>query len=118
MDASAATKMRTFDAVLAQAVAYSEAVYFARADVFADMCHDQFSMTLVNDDGTTQHWDKAAYLERVSGRTAFSGDASYEILGVDVAATAWRVCIFGWMFPQPATKITLGSSSRMDHGNC
>ncbi|MCR9107602.1 nuclear transport factor 2 family protein [Marivita sp. XM-24bin2] len=85
MDASAVTEMRTFDAISAQAVAYSEAVYYAREDVFADMCHDQFSMTLVNDDGTTRHWDKAAYLARVSGRTPFSGDASYEILGIDVS---------------------------------
>ena len=85
MDGSTVNTKQAFDAVCAQAVAYSEAVYYARADVFADMCHDQFSMTLVNDDGTTQHWDKTAYLERVSGRTAFSGDASYEILGVDVS---------------------------------
>jgi hypothetical protein len=70
--------------VAAQAVAYGEAVYFARADVFEDMCHDKFQMTLVEPDGTT-FWDKAAYLERVRGRTAFSGAASYGIYSVDVA---------------------------------
>jgi len=77
--------MSVFDAVHAQAVAYSEAVYFARADVFESMCHDHFNMTLVNNDGTTQHWDKASYLERVRGRSAFPGDASYKVLSVDIA---------------------------------
>ncbi|OAN75865.1 hypothetical protein A8B78_15605 [Jannaschia sp. EhC01] len=70
--------------VMAQAVVYAEAVYFARADVFEDMCHDKFQMTLVEPDGTT-FWDKAAYLERVRGRAPFAGAASYGINSVDVA---------------------------------
>jgi len=74
-----------FDAVYARAIAYCEAVYFARADVFEDLCHDHFSMTLVNEDGTTQHWDKSSYLDRVRGRSAFPGQASYKILNVDLA---------------------------------
>ena len=70
--------------VLEVAKAYGEAVYYARADVFEDMCHERFQMTLVEDDGAT-FWDKAAYLERVRGRQAFEGEASYEVLGLDVA---------------------------------
>ncbi|WP_224814038.1 nuclear transport factor 2 family protein [Hasllibacter sp. MH4015] len=64
--------------------AYGEAVYYARADVFEDMCHDRFQMTLVEPEGST-FWDKAAYLDRVRGRSAFDGAASYGITSVDVA---------------------------------
>ncbi len=70
--------------VLAQVEAYGEAVYYARAEVFETLCHDNFQMTLVEPDGTT-FWDKAAYLERVRGRDAFPGEASYGIISVDVA---------------------------------
>ena len=70
--------------VLAAAKAYSEAVYFARADVFADLCHERFQMTMIGD-GEETFWDKAAYLERVRGRSAFRGDASYGIFSVDVS---------------------------------
>jgi hypothetical protein len=73
-----------FEQVMAQAVAYGEAVYYARADVFETMCHDQFQMTLIGPDGA-RFWDKASYLERVRGRQPFDGAASYEILDVDVA---------------------------------
>jgi hypothetical protein len=72
------------DAVRAQVAAYGEAVYYARAEVFEDMCHDRFQMTLIDENGAT-FWDKPAYLERVRGRTAFPGEASFEILSVDVA---------------------------------
>ena len=75
---------RAYSEVLEVARAYGEAVYYARADVFEDMCHDRFQMTLIEDDGET-FWDKASYLERVRGRQAFDGDASYEVLGADVA---------------------------------
>ena len=71
-------------AVRALAEAYGEAVYFARAEVFVEMCHERFQMTLIEKDDAT-FWDKPAYLERVRGRTAFPGEASYEILSIDVA---------------------------------
>jgi len=73
-----------YDEVMAQAVAYGEAVYFARAEVFEDLCHDRFQMTMI-EDGKATFWDKAAYLERVRGRTPAKGDASFDVLGVDVA---------------------------------
>ena len=79
-----------YDAVLAQAKAYGEAVYYAHADVFEAMCHDRFQMTLVEGDDAT-FWDKAAYLERVRGRMPFDGDPSYEVLSVDVAGPIARV---------------------------
>ena len=66
------------------AVRYCEAVYFAQAEVFEDMCHDRFQMTLV-EDGKATFWDKASYLERVRGRTPFEPPAGYEILSIDVA---------------------------------
>ncbi|MEM7632856.1 MAG: nuclear transport factor 2 family protein [Pseudomonadota bacterium] len=66
------------------AVAYSEAVYYARADVFEDLCHDNFQMTHITADGAT-FWDKAAYLDRVRGRDAFPGAPAYEILSMDQA---------------------------------
>ncbi len=72
------------DQVRALVDAYGDAVYFARADVFEDMCHDNFQMTLVEPDGTT-FWDKASYLERVRGRHPFEGEASYGIYSIDVA---------------------------------
>ncbi len=75
---------QSYAEVLDAAHAYGEAVYYARADVFEVMCHDNFQMTLIEDDGAT-FWDKASYLERVRGRQAFEGEASYDILGVDVA---------------------------------
>jgi methylaspartate ammonia-lyase len=70
--------------VMAQAEAYAEAVYFARAEVFETMCHDRFQMTLIGEDGAT-FWDKAAYLDRVRGRQPFDGAASYGIMDLDVA---------------------------------
>jgi hypothetical protein len=73
--------------VLAEAVAYGEAVYFARADVFEAMCHEKFQMTLVTPEGLT-FWDKAAYLDRVRGRKAFPGAASFGITAIDVAGDA------------------------------
>ncbi len=72
------------DQVRALVDAYGDAVYFARADVFEDMCHDNFQMTLVEPDGTP-FWDKASYLERVRGRHPFEGEASYGIYSIDVA---------------------------------
>jgi hypothetical protein len=71
-------------ALRAQVEAYGEAVYRARAEVFEQMCHERFQMTLIDGDGAT-FWDKAAYLDRVRGRTAFPGEPSYEILSIDVA---------------------------------
>ena len=69
--------------VLAEAVAYGEAVYFARAEVFETMCHDRFQMTHVGPDGLTL-WDKAAFLDRVRSRDAFPGPASFGIEAIDV----------------------------------
>lgn len=66
--------------------AYCEAVYFARAEVFEDLCHDRFQMTLI-ENGEATFWDKASYLERVRGRNPFPEPASYEILSVDVAGS-------------------------------
>ena len=101
MDAGQVNTSPAFDALIAQAVAYCEAVYFARAHVFADMCHERFNMTMINDDGTEQFWDKDSYLERVKGRSPFPGDASYEILSVDLAGgTMARVHL--WVDVPPA----------------
>ena len=70
--------------IRALAVAYCEAVYFAQAEVFEDLCHDRFQMTLIEDGGAT-FWDKPAYLDRVRGRTPFPAPAGYEILAIDAA---------------------------------
>ncbi len=66
------------------ALTYCDAVYFARADVFDSLCHDQFQMTLI-EDGAATFWNKASYLERVRGRDPFPAPAVYEILGMDSA---------------------------------
>jgi len=66
------------------AQAYGNAVYFARAEIFEDLCHEQFQMTLI-EDGDATFWNKSAYLERVRGRSAFPAPASYEILSMDHA---------------------------------
>jgi hypothetical protein len=79
------TQTPSRDAIHVLAEAYCDAVHFAKADVFAEMCHDKFTMTEVTADGSAQFWDKAAYLARVSGRDAFAGAPSYEIFSVDVA---------------------------------
>ena len=68
----------------AAAVAYCDAVYFARAEVFEDLCHEKFQMTLV-ENGVATFWDKASYLERVRGRDPFPAPANYEILNVENA---------------------------------
>lgn len=70
--------------VEAAARTYCEAVYFARADVFEELCHERFQMTLVGE-GQATFWDKADYLERVRGRSAFPEPARYDILSIDVA---------------------------------
>ena len=72
------------DDLKAAALAYCDAVYFARAEVFEDLCHDNFQMTLI-ENGQVTFWDKASYLERVRGRDAFPAPAQYEILGMDSA---------------------------------
>jgi hypothetical protein len=81
MDAQTPAK----DAIHVLAEAYCDAVHFARADVFADMCHDKFTMTHMGADGSAEFWDKPAYLARVSGRSAFEGAPVYEIFSIDVA---------------------------------
>ena len=68
----------------AAALAYCDAVYFAKADVFEDLCHERFQMTLI-ENGAATFWDKASYLERVRGRDPFPAPAVYEILGMDSA---------------------------------
>ena len=68
----------------AAALAYCDAVYFARAEVFEDLCHERFQMTLI-ENGQATLWDKPAYLARVAGRAPFEGAPVYEILSVDVA---------------------------------
>ncbi|MEQ3709026.1 MAG: nuclear transport factor 2 family protein [Tateyamaria sp.] len=68
----------------AAALAYCDAVYFARAEVFEDLCHERFQMTLIEDDGA-MFWDKGSYLERVRGRDPFPAPAVYDILSMDSA---------------------------------
>ena len=68
----------------AAAETYCDAVYFARAEVFEELCHERFQMTLI-EDGNATFWDKQAYLERVRGRKPFPEPASYDILGMDAA---------------------------------
>jgi hypothetical protein len=82
MDGPARTDEET---VRGLAVAYCEGIHFARRAVFEDMCHERFAMTAVLGSGGVQHWDKPAYLDRVSGRDPFPGQPSYEILDIDVA---------------------------------
>ena len=65
-------------------LAYCDAVYFAKSEVFEDLCHENFQMTHV-EGGRATFWDKSAYLERVRGRDAFPAPAQYEILGMDCA---------------------------------
>ena len=72
------------DDLHAAILAYCDAVYFAKADVFETLCHDKFQMTHVENDGTT-FWDKASYLDRVRGRTPFPAPAQNEILNADEA---------------------------------
>jgi hypothetical protein len=83
MDGAAPTAL---DDVRAAADAYCDAVYFARAEVFEDLCHERFQMTLV-EDGAATFWDKPAYLARVRGRKPFPAPAVYDILDVDVAGS-------------------------------
>ena len=68
----------------AAALAYCDAVYFAKAEVFEELCHDNFQMTLI-ENGAATFWDKPAYLERVRGRAPFPAPAQYEILSMDCA---------------------------------
>jgi hypothetical protein len=72
------------DALHDLAIRYCEAVWFARAEVFEDLCHDKFQMTHV-ENGTATFWDKPAYLDRVRGRDPFPAPAQYDILGLDMA---------------------------------
>lgn len=69
--------------ILEQAQAYCEAVWYARAEVFEQMCHERFNMNLIDPEGPT-YWDKAGFLERVRARKPAEGPASYEVLDIDV----------------------------------
>ena len=82
MDGSAVSDAR---AIHDLAVAYCEGLHHGRADLFADMCHEDYGMSGVTGSGGMVHWDKAAFVERVRGRGAFEGDPSYEVLSVDMA---------------------------------
>jgi len=74
------------DEVRAAAVAYCEALHHARADVLEALCHERFFMTApASASGAPVFWDKAFFTGRVGGRAAFPGEASYEILSVDVS---------------------------------
>ncbi len=77
-------QMDTNSDLHAAALAYCDAVYFAKADVFEDLCHEKFQMTLI-EDGAATFWDKASYLERVHGREPFPAPATYDLLGMDSA---------------------------------
>ncbi|WP_299042567.1 nuclear transport factor 2 family protein [uncultured Tateyamaria sp.] len=68
----------------AAALAYCDAVYFAKADVFEVLCHEKFQMTHIENDAAT-FWDKAAYLDRVRGRDPFPAPAKYNMLSIDEA---------------------------------
>ena len=84
------TSTSEYQDVLSVAQTYGEAVYFARPDVFETLCHEQFQMTLVDDTGMT-FWTKETYLDRVRARSPFPGEASYEIIDIDVAGPIARV---------------------------
>ena len=79
------------DAVRAAADTYSDAVYKAKADVFETLCHDAFQMTAIAGSGTPVIWTKSDYLDRVRAREPFPGDASYEILDIEVSGDIARV---------------------------
>ena len=72
----------TDDALRSAALTYCDAVYFARADVFEELCHERFQMTLV-EDGEATFWNKTSYLERVRGRDPFAPPAKYDLLSMD-----------------------------------
>ena len=76
--------MAAFETVKEAALAYCDAVYFAKAEVFEEMCHEKFQMTHI-EGGAATFWDKAAYLERVRGRTPYPAPAQYELLSLDQA---------------------------------
>ena len=71
-------------AVRAAATEYCEGLHRADEAVFEALCHDRFFMTSVQPDGRMLFIDKPAFVERIRGRTANEGAASYEILSVDV----------------------------------
>ena len=71
-------------AVRALAERYCEAVWYARAEVFEEMCHERFQMTHIGPDGPT-YWDKDSFLARVRGRAPAEGPAPYHIFSIDVA---------------------------------
>ncbi|MEM1382029.1 MAG: nuclear transport factor 2 family protein [Pseudomonadota bacterium] len=73
------------ETVRALAVAYCEAIHFAKPEVFETMCHERFLMTALDGAGAPVFWDKPAYLARVAGRDPFPGAPSYELLSVDVS---------------------------------
>ena len=74
----------TGSALEAAALSYCEAVYFAKAEVFEDLCHENFQMALI-ENGTATLWDKSSYLARVRGRDPFPAPAKYKILSMDEA---------------------------------
>ncbi len=76
--------------MLHHAIAYCEAVWFARTEVFAAMCHDRFHMTHV-DAGALTAWDKSSFLARVAARKPAEGPASYQINGIDITGDMARV---------------------------
>jgi hypothetical protein len=81
----------TIDALRDLAVAYCEAIHFARPQVFEAMCHEKFLMTAVTGSGGAMFWEKQAYLARVASREPFPGAPSFEILGLDASGDIGRV---------------------------
>ncbi|WP_306005972.1 nuclear transport factor 2 family protein [Aquicoccus porphyridii] len=68
-----------------RARAYCEALHWSDETVFEDMCHENFLMTYVGQDGQGRFIDKSAFVDRVAARDAFAGEPSYHIETVDVA---------------------------------
>ncbi len=79
------TERSAIKAVHACAVAYCEAIYQGRVEVFEELCHERFLMSAGTGDGGAAFWDKAAYMERVASRGALDGPSCYDILSVEVA---------------------------------
>lgn len=76
--------------VLQNAIAYCEAVWFARTGVFEAMCHERFLMTHI-EGGEFIYFDKAAFLARVKARAPADGAASYKVLAIDLVDAMARV---------------------------
>lgn len=70
--------------IRALAELYCRALHDSDYEAFERLCHDRYSMSSAGTGEGPVFFDKAAFVDRVKNRPAFSGEPSFEIFSIDI----------------------------------